>query len=320
MISRRHWLAGFAATAVGMSRIACSRPGNSDGCSNAEAGGPKAESSLVRMHEMSFDKSRGGPQKAVVIIPTWVTTENPAPLLVALHGLGESNRGLDVGAWAWARDYWLDRCLTRLQSPPLQKRDTLNIATDSHLDTINQSIQRHPWRGLVVVCPYTPDILTEGSLNESSTAVSEFARFVVENLVPDVESAFPVIGGRSATGIDGVSLGGRMAMLVAAARPEAFRSLGTIQAAVRDREVQSAASIVQKTWDKPVHPDTLRILTSVDDPFLPALRNLAKKLESTGLQANFDAVPGGHNYEFNRGLGGYHMLLWHDKVLRTKGS
>jgi len=267
---------------------------------------------LIRMHERSFDKDRGGPQKAVVLVPTWASADNPLPLLIALHGRGETRGGLDMGAWAWARDYWLGRTATRLRTPPLHGQDFLGIASDSHTARINESLKAQPWQGVIVACPYTTDILG----GQDMDAAAPFADFLADHLIPEIRASFPVIASREATGIDGVSLGGRIALLASTMRPEAFGAVGTIQAAFRTTEVQETATRVRRAWGRPVHPDALRVLTSEQDPFRPTLEKLAEELAGKPTNAQFSLVPGPHNYEFNRGPGGIHMLLWHDRVLR----
>src|SRR5688572_17747147 len=56
--------------------------------------------------ELAFEPSADAPdgQRALLLV-----SERDAPLLVALHGRGESGRGLDVGARGWRDDYALER-------------------------------------------------------------------------------------------------------------------------------------------------------------------------------------------------------------------
>jgi enterochelin esterase-like enzyme len=92
--------------------------------------------------------------------------------------------------------------------------------------------------------------------------------------------------------------------------------VGTLQAAFRPQELQEVSAQVQRAWQQPIHPNVLRVLTSQADPFRPALEQLAQMLRNDPVNARFELVPGPHNYAFNRGPGGFHMLLWHDRVLR----
>ena len=60
----------------------------------------------IEVRELRFDASPVGPEKAVVLFPRSTGDANERlPLLVALHGRGESLRGIDAGAYGWLRDY-----------------------------------------------------------------------------------------------------------------------------------------------------------------------------------------------------------------------
>lgn len=305
---RRRWLLGVASAAVvGCSKHGCSRAAPEDL--------PKVDTSEVELHELDFDRNRGGPQKASVLVPRWGPPGTKYPLLIALHGRGEANRGLEVGAWGWIRDYWLDRTAIRLRHPPLNHQDLLGLSNTRYLDRLNKRIQTPPFEGLVVVCPHTPDILATDDLD----AAAPFAAFLVEHLLEEVRRRFPVIPTREATGIDGVSLGGRMALLAATEQPAAFGVVGTLQAAFRVGEVGAVASRVADAWGSDPHPGALRILTSDDDPFRPTLHKLTVALGGSGIPVRYDVVPGPHDYDFNRGPGGFDMLSWHDGALRGRG-
>lgn len=304
VVDRRAWLAGLASLALGCSRR---------GCAAGQVAGD-VDTNQIRLHEVSFGPDRGGPQKAAVLVPAWASADARLPLLIALHGRGEANRGVDVGAWAWVRDYWLDRCAARLRNPPLRPDDLLGLATPTYLDRLNGSLGVGPWQGLVVACPHTPDILGGDDLD----AAAGFADFLVDHLIPEVRTRFPVIATREATGIDGVSLGGRMALLASTERPEAFGVVGTLQAAFRIGEVAAVAARVEQAWREPVHPRWLRVLTSEEDPFRPTLEMLATALGGGNVNVRYEVVPGPHDYDFNRGPGGFDMLLWHDRALRGR--
>lgn len=305
--ARRRFLVAAASAALG----GCSK----HGCTNASAELPEADTSQITLHELTFEKSRGGPQKAVVLVPRWGSPDTRFPLLVALHGRGEANRGLDVGAWGWVRDYGLDRTVARLRSPPLLHADLLGLATPDYLGELNDSLARAPFRGVVVACPHTPDILGTDDLD----AAAPFASFVVDYLIPEVRRRFPVIAKREATGIDGVSLGGRMALLASIERPDGFGVVGTLQAAFRIGEVGAVAARAQQAFGEGPSPRLVRLLTSTDDPFRSTLHKLAVAMGGAGLPVRYDVVPGPHDYDFNRGPGGYDMLCWHDRTLRGDG-
>jgi pimeloyl-ACP methyl ester carboxylesterase len=262
--------------------------------------------------ELDFDELHGGPQKAVVLIPRWGGAQERFPLLVALHGRGESNRGLSAGAWGWAKDYRLGQTMHRMRHPLLGDEDLAGLGTPAYLADVNERIRQRPLRGLVVVCPYTPDILGTEDLD----AAEPFTAFVTEHLLPAVRARCPVLGGRQSTGIDGVSLGGRVALLAAMDRPDEFRAVGSVQAAIRIGEVGGLCGRASQAWAGGRGPEAVRLLTSDEDPFAEALHKLAVAMGTASIPVHFHKVPGPHDYSFNRGPGGLEMLLWHDSVLR----
>lgn len=261
----------------------------------------------VSIQQLDFQAGDSGPHKAVVLAPKWGAPGERFPLLVALHGRGESHRGLEAGAWGWTTDYQLERAMVRLRKPPLDLNDLHGVSSAAHVSELNSALRAHPFRGLVVACPYTPDLLSDPSLD----AAEPFAQFLEQHLIPTVRARFPVIASASATGIDGVSLGGRVALLVGSSRPQVFGAVGSMQAAVRPREVAAMASRLAQKRDQPI-----RILTSEKDPFRQPLAELVQALQAASRPVEFKVVPGPHDYEFNRGPGAFEMLLWHDRMLR----
>jgi iron(III)-salmochelin esterase len=278
---------------------------------------PAAEPMLgadVTYEERTFDSSPVGPEKATVIVPRWGKPGERFPVLVALHGRGEAVRGIDVGARGWLHDYGIDRAVARLRSPPLTRNDFMGFVDDGRLSVINASLAEHPFRGLVVVCPWVPDLLNDRNRNNFDAA-APFGDFVVQTLLPRVASTAPVLADRAATGIDGVSLGGRVALQVGLSHPDRFGALGTLQAAIQGAEVPELARRAQRAIADAgaMH---LRLLTSDHDYFRGPIETLHLALQGAGVPHEHLVVVGPHDYVFNRGPGGIEMLLWHDRVLR----
>jgi iron(III)-salmochelin esterase len=251
-----------------------------------------------------------GPSEVVVAIP-----EGPPgarwPVLVAFHGRGESLKGPKLGARGWVDDYALGAAARRLSAPPLAKEDLLGFVTGSHLSELNAGLAAHPFRGLIVVCPYLPDVLRGGHGFEDGRAL---ARFVVDDLLPRVYRETPAVGTPASTAVDGVSLGGRASLMVGLLRPEAFGAVGTLQPALDDEEAAQFAELAARARAK--NPSlALRLLTSDGDYFLDATRELGGALSARGVAHRLDVVVGPHSYEFNRGPGAYEMLLFHDRAL-----
>jgi acetyl esterase/lipase len=264
------------------------------------------------VRELRFDEGPGAPQRVVVLVPPGATAAAPRPLLVALHGRGEAHRGLEAGAWGWVRDYGLDRTAAALGRPPLTAAALQDLGPPAYLAALNAALAARPYGGLVVACPFTPDVLATRGLDDAVP----FGRFVVESLLPRLRRELPVIPTAAATGIDGVSLGGRVALLVGLEHPEAFGAVGTLQAAFGPNEIPALAARVRAMRARVAAPPRLRLLTSEGDYFKDTLGALAAAARAAGWPAELRVVPGPHDYDFNRGPGGVEMLLWHDRVLR----
>jgi predicted esterase len=289
VIGRRGFVVALAL--AGCDRSAPEAPPPSDA-------GVKA--SPERWRELSFDASEHYPERelaAVLAVPE-------APLLIALHGRGEAGRGLEAGARGWRDDYDLDRAHQRLGAPPLTAEDFHDFVKPERLRAMNQSLEKHPYKGLAVACPYTP-ALSDRSL----TGSRPFAAFVRSVLVPRVRKELSL---SERTGIDGVSMGGRLALWLGFSHPELFRTVGAMQPAIDASEAAELADLYQKNSSK----QALRLVSSDDDPFLGAVRALSRELERRKLEHQLVVTPGPHDYVWNRGPGAYEMLLWHERALR----
>ncbi|MFO0760412.1 MAG: alpha/beta hydrolase-fold protein [Byssovorax sp.] len=258
---------------------------------------------------LSFDPIADMPEgeRALMLLP-----DHPerAPVLLALHGRGEAGRGLDIGAGAWPREYALDRMHRRLLAPPLTAADLENMLSPARLQSLNDSLAKTPYQGLCVACPATP-VLADRSVDGARA----FGRFLVETLLPRARNEAKGPAVREATGIDGVSMGGRIALFVGLTNPQIFGAVGALQPAIKEDEAEMIAKLAAFAMGK-VRRLALRLVSSDDDPFLPAVRAASAAMRAIGVQHELLVIPGTHGYEFNRGPGGAEMLLWHERVLR----
>ncbi len=324
--SRREVLAGAAALTVHCAKrrgpdehLASVAPASAPSAPEVvpEEAGTVRESeggALFLERELEFEGSAIGPEKALAIVPAWGKTGERFPLLVALHGRGESVRGMDVGARGWLHDYELGRTIARLRSPPLVREDLKGFVDEARLARINASLAERPFRGLVVVCPWVPDLVNERD-RTNLDAPLPFGRFVVESLLPRAWDETPALRERAATGIDGVSLGGRVSLVVGLAHADRFGAVGALQPAIQENEPPALA---RRARDAMVDAARLRLrlVTSDQDYFRGATTGLHLALKSEGIEHEHLVIPGPHDYAFNRGPGGVEMLLWHDRVLR----
>ncbi len=252
----------------------------------------------------------GVSSRAVILRPQHVQNTR-FPVLVALHGRGEALKGPELGALGWANDYALVKALDRVCTPPLASDDFEGLVEDAHLREINASLAAKPWRGLVVVCPYLPDI----DLRRDAD-ILDYGKFVASVLLPRVVSEMPAIAGPASTGIDGVSLGGAVALRAGLAAPDAFGAVGALQPAIDDARVADLVAIAQVARSK--RPGlALRITTSHEDYYRDVTHALDTAWKGAGVAHDFAELPGPHDYVFNRGPGAYEMLMWHARVLAS---
>ncbi len=265
-------------------------------------------------HELTwvYPDSEVGPMHVVVVIPERRDAEQRFPVLVAMHGRGEALKGPTRGARGWVDDYWLPQALARLHDPPLTRSDFLGMVASDRLELINTELERRPYEGLVIVCPYTPDRLS-GDIPFDRAA--PLASFVVDELLPRVRLETPALTDPRRTGIDGVSLGGRASLMVGLLRPEAFGVVATLQPAFDVREVDELARRAARAVRQ--HRElTFRLVSSSGDYYLNSTRALARAFRAAGVEPNLLVAEGGHSYDFNRGPGVHEMLLFHDRALR----
>jgi iron(III)-salmochelin esterase len=260
----------------------------------------------------SFPEGPFGATEVVIAIPPRTDAQQRFPVLVALHGRGESVKGSRRGARGWLDDYQLARAVSRLSNPPLRAPDFEDFVGDERLARLNAGLLERPYSGLIVVCPFLPDVLKGSSAFRQAEPL---ARFIVDVLLPRVYAKTPALAEPASTGIDGVSLGGRAALLVGLSRPEAFGAVGALQAAIDEKELERWSEMAARAVSR--NPRlVLRLLTSDEDYFLRVNEQLSSALTGKAVPHRLLRVVGTHSYRFNRGPGSLEMLLFHDRVLR----
>lgn len=247
--------------------------------------------------------------RAVVIVPSWTKPDEKLPVLIALHGRGEANKGPVEGVMGWPRDYALLRAIERVCAPPITSADLEGFVDPKRLADLNAGLETNPFKGMVVVCPYLPDV----DLRKLAP-MKEYGTYLLETVLPRVRAELPVLATAAATGIDGVSLGGAVALRVGLGNPEAFGSVGSLQAALGEDQVNEFTELAKAARAK--NPALkLRLLTSKEDYFRGAISHTSAAWKAAGIEHDFADVPGPHDYPFNRGPGAIEMLVWHDRML-----
>ncbi len=312
-MDRRRFLgacAPFALALAGCSRCDRSTKADAPPAPTKLPDMPMADADVLpRGHVGTQTWTFDGSGRAVVIVPSWTKPSEKLPVLVALHGRGEANKGPVEGVMGWPRDYALLRAIERVCTPPLTGADYEGFYDPKRLEETNTSLAKDPFKGLIVVCPYLPDV----DLHKIAP-MKDYGRYLLEKVIPRVRAELPALASPAALGIDGVSLGGAVALRVGFANPEAFGAVGSLQAAVSEDQVAELTDSAKAARAK--NPKlSLRLLTSKEDYFRSAISHTSSAWKSAGIGHDFADVPGPHDYPFNRGPGAIEMLLWHDRQL-----
>jgi hypothetical protein len=316
---RRPLLVSRRALLSAVSLAACSRTERAE---RAPAPTPKlvAPSASVKAERLpaeeltwAFPDTPIGRMSVVVLIPERLPSDR-FPVLITMHGQGETLKGPERGARGWVDDYKLGRALTRLARPPLSEGDFEGFVEQTRLGALNTALGHEPYAGLIVACPYTPNVLGR---EEPFTQAPLLASFLLDTLLRKIRSDTPAIATPEATGIDGVSLGGRGAISVGLFRPEEFGAVAGLQAAFDPENTNDFVARAERALAK--NPRLrLRLLTSTEDYYLGVMRSFHAALDRKGVRHDFLVVPGPHDYAFNRGPGAIEMLIYHDRVLRGR--
>jgi hypothetical protein len=288
--------------------LACSRSERASGSAPSPA--PSVASTNVRVLEWDLGARPWGRARAAVVVPLWGGPDTRYPVLLALHGRGEAVKAPADGAMGWPRDYAMVRAIDRLRAPPLRTADYEGLVEAPRLAETNASLAARPFAGLVVVCPWLPDV------HPAATGdIADYTRFLLETLLPRVRGETPSLPGPESTGIDGVSLGGAEALRIGLGHPEAFGAVGGIQPAVSDLPAGDWTTLAATARAR--RPGLkLHLLTSHDDYFHESVVGVSRAWAAAGIAHDFADVVGPHDYVFNRGPGSIELLLWHDRALR----
>ena len=257
----------------------------------------------------TFDSTRAGPMRAVVSIPRDRRADERFPLLVVFHGSSESAAGVAEGAWGWLHAYGLGATEAALRDATLPRRVFGWRVTEERRALLQRELRRAPYRGLVIVMPYTPDFLSGGRMD----SFRAYDAWVANVLVPRARRELPVLSTRESTGVDGVSMGGFVSLLVGFAHPDVFGVVGALLPAVRGAS-GTVMNAYGRSADRP--HQAIRIVTSDRDYLRADITHLSSVLHTRGIGHEFRQLGGGHDYEFSRGPGGIEMLLWHDRAQR----
>ncbi|HEY3498995.1 MAG TPA: alpha/beta hydrolase-fold protein [Polyangiaceae bacterium] len=259
-------------------------------------------------HELEVPGERLA-RRALVLVPR--SGPRPDRLVVLFHGLGETSSEA-LGIRAFADRYGLVAADRRLRRPPVERtlKDAVYL-TDERIGEVNAELAREAYRGLSLVCPYTPNVFRQPS---TAAALDRYATWVVEGLLPVVRRSLALPGGAESTGVDGVSLGGYVSLEVFLRKPEVFGAAGCLQGAFSVPLADVYAARFAEALAR-VGRRSLRIASSSWDKGKPASDRLVKKLRERGIACASSVTPGPHDQRWLREVGCLDALLHYDRAL-----
>jgi hypothetical protein len=276
-------------------------------CASAPAAAPPAPADL-EIRDISVE---GIGRRFVLLVPRHLGRGERVPLLILLHGLGETGDPR-MGAFAWLERYGLGTAYDRLRRPPIQRTSKRADWTDERLRELNADLAARPFKGLALACPYT---LNVGKTPNPSATLDEYTRWIADVVIPRARREAPVLEGAAGTAIDGCSLGGYVGLEVFLRRPDLFASWGGVQSAFGAHRAKGYADRIEKALvSQAPRSIRLHIETSTGDAFREGNALLSSLLAKKGIANDLRVLPGPHDQPWLRESGTLEMLLWHDRM------
>lgn len=247
-----------------------------------------------------LDLTEGG-RRFTLVVPRFLDPTQRLPLLVLLHGLGETGNER-LGAHAWLEKYGLGSAWNRLKRAPVERTSKRGEWTSERLAEVNADLAARPFRGFAMACPFMP--------NPSGPAdLDAYARWVETSLVPRARKEAQTIEEPSRTYLGGVSLGAYVSLEMLTRLPHLFGAWGGVQTAIG---TWAAERYAQKIAAAPPRP--LLVLTSTQDHWKTSSEALDAALTAKKLAHTFRVIPGPHDQPWLREAGTIETLLWFDRL------
>ena len=224
------------------------------------------------------------------------------PMVIAFGGAGECSRPPRDGALAWVSYYKADEAVRALGHNKLSAVDFRNLVTQEQLDAFNRKLRKAPYKGVILVCPYSP--LLRGA---SGLDIPEYEDYIMKELIPALQKHYRVDASR--IGVDGVSMGGARSMYYGFKYPETFRRIGSVQAAVAPfMDVYSR--LIEANREK-IRKCSIQVVSSDGDVFLKSVEKFSAMLDAKKVPNSLLILKGPHDYIFNQGPGSLALLAFH---------
>lgn len=297
-----------AATSLGAIAIAAGAPIASTPSSSETATSSQAHTD-TRLVKYEVESVTLGRIPALVRVPPHGVNAH-LPVLIVLHGRGEAQKNPDRGARGFLDDYGLEQAWAWLSAEPGARAAPPDVPAPYRAE-VEAQLDRQKFNGMVVVMPYLPDRFRGP---EAFYNAPEYSR-VLGQFIDRIKAELPVRQEPEGWALDGISLGGRVAMTCARELAPRLGSVGSVQAAIDERELIVLSDLLVEA--RKLNP-TLRfsLATSEHDYFRLVLEHYHATLESRSLAHDWTMLPGDHSYAFNRGPGVTYLLLSHSRWFR----
>lgn len=181
--------------------------------------------------------------------------------------------------------------------------------------------------GIVIVMPDGRD-----SWYWDSRPGLEMESFITEDLVPYIDSHYPVVADRSRRAISGLSMGGHGAMWLAARHSDIWGSAASMSGGLdirpfprrwgmarligTDKDVWEAHTVINLV--PLIKEGNLNILfdCGTDDFFIDVNRNMHRALLDAGVPHDYTERPGGHSGKYWANSILYHLLFFNEAFNR----
>jgi hypothetical protein len=237
-------------------------------------------------------------------------------MLVLLHGRAEA-ADPRLGVRAWRDRYGLEEAFARLGSPPVSlPAADAHLMESERLAGINASLRRDPFAAFVVLCPFTPNPnLGDGP----ERALDEYADWVEQRLLPAARLRAG-LAANDPVGLDGCSMGGRVATEIFIRKPSLFRTFGVTQPAFGAFRSERYARLMAGEGRSDGNRARIHLQTTVGDPYRTAVEELSQELERRGRAHDASVLPGEHGQRWLRASGTLHLVWWHHRALTQADS
>lgn len=270
-------------------------------------------SSVVEIKDLTLEGDKRLATRMVLVSPKHLAKGAKVPLVVLLHGLGETG-DQRTGAYAWVERYGLVSCYERLRAAPVARTSKRGDFPKDRLDAVNAALKARAFEGLVVACPYTPQ---PSKQPDAAVALDKYAAWLEQTVIPKARAEAPAATEPSRTALGGCSMGGSVALEVFARRPAAFGAVQLIQAAFGEHRAAHWAEKLEASLKKSPalagSPGRVHVVSSEGDSFKAANDALVKELKKRSVAVEHRLLPGPHDQPWLREVGTLEALLWHDR-------